>query len=80
MTSEPLLPADDPGQLRKLREEEAKLTATWVNNVAVGTFAIGVLQPAVGSGVTPWAFLFIVAAVVLHVFARLILRRLFPKE
>jgi hypothetical protein len=45
--AKPPVPAD-PGQLRKLREEQAKLSATWVNGVSLAFAVVGVIQPLTG--------------------------------
>ena len=69
------------------RNEQAKLSATYVNNIAVAVMALGLLTPVfttwLGTG-TPGSSRLEVpiicfgASIALHVLARLILRRITP--
>lgn len=72
--------AVDPGQERKLREEEAKLTGVWVNGISIAFFVVGVLQPMLAQSFTRWSLALLLAAIVPHLFARHLMRRLYPLE
>ncbi len=70
----------DPAQTRKLREEEAKLTAGWLNGVSLAFGVIGVIQPLGVGRISVASVAFLIAAGGLHYGARLALKRLFPRE
>ena len=65
--------------------EQAKITATWLNTLSTGMILVGVVAPvaAVMSGMAPWsgagpelgyaALAFIVIGLVLHIGARYVL-------
>ncbi len=68
-----------------IRNEQAKLTATYLNGVAIGIFAVGSLAPTVaifsGSAQSAWsgrivllALSSLMASIVLHLFARTFLK------
>ena len=67
-------------QERKLREEEAKLSAAWINGVSLAFFVVGVLQPIMAQAFTRWSLLLLITSGVLHLTARWVLRRNFPLE
>jgi hypothetical protein len=48
--------------------------------MSLALFVVGALQPIMAGNVTRWALLLLFAAGVLHLFARSVLRRLFPQE
>jgi|CXWL01.1.fsa_nt_gi hypothetical protein len=72
--------AIDPGQERKLQEEEAKLSATWLNGFSLAFMIVGVVQPVVAGAFSRWSPILMLAGVVLHLFARFWLRRGYPLE
>ena len=72
--------ASDPAQERKLLEEEAKLTAAWVNGVSIAFLVVGVLQPLLAQTSTRWSFVLLLAAIMVHLVARFLLRRQYPLE
>ena len=64
-----------------IHNERTKLTATFLNNVAVALFAVGALAPLVAgvrplAGIAVQAVVCLLAAAALHWIARSILRRL----
>lgn len=67
-----------------VRNEQTKLTATWLNGMSVAAVAVGVIAPFTAAliGTTSFAVAFIAGAIwmtaasVLHLGARGILRRL----
>ncbi|MFT3689018.1 hypothetical protein [Paenirhodobacter sp.] len=70
-----------------IRNEQTKLTATYLNGVAIAVFAVGGLAPVFSSlysGAGPSVFLLVVSVVcflvsfALHYGARMALRRLEP--
>ncbi|MBL8552048.1 MAG: hypothetical protein JNJ73_18825 [Hyphomonadaceae bacterium] len=67
-------------QERKLREEEAKLSAAWINGVSLAFFVVGVLQPIMSQSFSRWSLLLLITSGVLHLAARTVLRRNFPLE
>ena len=70
-----------------VRNEQAKLTATYLNNLAVALFAVGALTPVVSSllsaaGATAFIVLIgavcMIASLALHLLGRLVLKGLTP--
>lgn len=70
-----------------VRNEQTKLTATYLNNVAVALFVVGSLTPLFSMGTDAAepstarliiSGLCLVASVALHIVARRVLRRLQP--
>jgi hypothetical protein len=72
--------ASDPGQERKLQEEEAKLTATWVSGLGLAFAIAGIVQPLVTGSFSASSLLLFGAGLVLHWLARFLLRRGYPLE
>jgi hypothetical protein len=70
----------DPPQERKLLEEEIKLTATWVSGFVLAFAIAGVVQPLLTGTFTGASPILFAAGVVLHLFARFMLRRWYPLE
>lgn len=67
--------------------EQTKLTATFLNGLAIAMFAVGGLAPSVGmaSGSVPVSILVaalmgycLIASLILHLMARRVLRRMTP--
>lgn len=70
-----------------IRNEQTKLTATFLNGLAIALFAVGGLAPSLGmaSGSVPASLLVIflmgyclIASLALHLIARRFLRRMMP--
>lgn len=70
-----------------IRNEQTKLTATFLNGMAIAMFAVGGLAPSIGmaAGSVPASVLVVIlmgyclaASTALHLIARRILRRLMP--
>ena len=70
-----------------IHNEQTKLTATYLNGVAIALFAVGAIAPVVsvlngaagsGIGVALMALICITVSAVLHFLARIFLRRLRP--
>lgn len=72
--------AHDPGQERKLQEEEVKLSAAWFNGLSLAFMVVGFVQPVVARSFSVWPFLLLIVGGVLHMFTRFWLRRWFPRE
>lgn len=80
--------ADRPSEQKLIDNERAKLTATYVNNLAVALVVLGTFAPAIGlaygaqGAVHGWPLLlalaWFAAGITLHLFARSMLRRLQP--
>lgn len=78
---------EKPLTMTMIRNEQTKLTATFLNGLAIALFAVGGLAPSLGmaSGSVPASLLVIflmsyclIASLALHLIARRFLRRMTP--